>query len=78
MLKFWKQMKQVKEPEQVNEPEEVKVEPGIRFTDEKRNRELTVVQKTEAGENLWFCKSQFKDAKTLYAYDEEFILENLV
>jgi hypothetical protein len=54
-----------------------KVEPGTKFTDEKHNRELTVVRKIEAGNGLWFCQSQFK-TETLYAYEERFILDNLV
>ena len=51
-----------------------KVEPGMMFVDEKRNRELTVVQKTESG--IWLCKSQFTNTTTLYGYDEEFILKH--
>ena len=53
------------------------VKVGMKFLDQKHNRELTVVRKTEHGINMWFCESQFsKDV--LYAYDEDFILKNLV
>lgn len=53
-----------------------KVQAGMRFVDEKYNRELTVVRKVEAGSEMWFCQSQHK-SETLYAYEEKFILDNL-
>lgn len=53
-----------------------KVEVGMTFVDEKHNRELTVVQKTEYGSDMWLCKSQFTNTDALYAYDEAFILKH--
>lgn len=50
---------------------------GMKFSDEKHNRQLEVVRKCDIDPDYWMCQNELSNVEVLYRYKTEFILNNI-